>query len=170
MASTITNSLNSVIEGHKTMAQAVTQIWQGLAMDVIKSIEQVITKLLVELAVAAAVNALTGGVSDIAGGLTSGELIPGATGAATAGFASGGIIPRTGFVLAHEKEGILPRSLTSMLLNVANNGGPQASSSGHTFHVNYQPIINHPMTRDDVDEHASYLFSRMRQMQAAFNS
>jgi hypothetical protein len=57
-----------------------------------------------------------------------------------------------------------------MLLNVANNGGPQASSSGHTFHVNYQPIINHPMTRDDVDEHASYLFSRMRQMQAAFNS
>jgi hypothetical protein len=81
-------------------------------------------------------------------------------------------MPRTGMVLAHEKEGILPRPLTEMLLNTANNGGASGGSSqgGHTFHVNYQPVINHPVTRNDLDQHTDYLFARMRRMSNAFNS
>ena len=92
--------------------------------------------------------------------------------ASAAAFETGGIMPRTGMVLAHEKEGILPRPLTEMLLNTANNGGASGGSSqgGHTFHVNYQPVINHPVTRNDLDQHTDYLFARMRRMSNAFNS
>jgi hypothetical protein len=162
---TIETGLNSVIEGQKSFSQAMEQMWNGLVIDVVKWIEQIIAKEIETLILSAILGAATGGVSDIAGGTFEGGAM------SAAGFASGGIIPRTGFVLAHEKEGVLPRPLTEMLISAANDGGTssQGPRGGHTFQVNYSPVINHPMKREDLDEHMDYLFSGMRQRMNAFN-
>jgi len=57
---------------------------------------------------------------------------------ALAAFETGGIVPRTGIAMLHEGEQVTNRPLTTMLTNIANNGG--ASTGGNnSFH--YSPQI-----------------------------
>ncbi|HUE01594.1 MAG TPA: hypothetical protein VMR62_18625 [Bryobacteraceae bacterium] len=84
---------------------------------------------------------------------------------AAAAFETGGIMPRTGLVLAHEKEGILPRNLTEMLISAANGGGTQKGArGGNSFHIpiTYAPVINHPMSDADVEAHLDVITAGVR--------
>jgi hypothetical protein len=91
-----------------------------------------------------------------------------------AAFDTGGFLPRTGFILGHEKEYVASAPLTGMLNDVARNGGvtQQGARAGNTIHmpITYAPVINHPMTQDDVDDHLDYIFAGVRQRANAFNS
>lgn len=76
------------------------------------------------LAVAMAAAAFAA-IMSFSGAVAAGAAGGGAGAAAAAGFAEGGIVPRTGLILAHEKEGVMPRPLTDLLMRAAT--GPSSS-------------------------------------------
>jgi|GEM_PF-3954959 len=83
-------------------------------------------------------------------------------------FEHGGVVP----INAHPGEMVLPRHVSNWVLKAAGegSGGGSSRGGGHTFHVNYQPVINHPVTRDDLRAHADFLFGEMRVRANAFNN
>lgn len=58
------------------------------------------------------------------------------TWAATAAYDTGGIIPRDGVIMAHEKEAVLPRHLTEFLMNAAGGGSQSGSASRSVRDIN----------------------------------
>ncbi len=85
---------------------------------------------------------------------------------ALAAFETGGIVPKTGVVLAHEKEGILPRNLTEFLVNAADRStGASASGSTHQTSFNqtnhYQGISDR-QHRTKVMQHSDVQYASVR--------
>lgn len=56
--------------------------------------------------------------------------------ATIAAFGTGGIIPNTGVALVHQGEAVLPRNLTDMLMDKANNGNESGRGFTNTTHIN----------------------------------
>lgn len=73
--------------------------------------------------------------------------------ATIAAFGTGGIIPNTGVALVHQGEAVLPRNLTDMLMDKANNGGPSAGSGltvNHysSYHGNSNQVFRSMLERN----------------------
>jgi hypothetical protein len=178
-----TQGLTEVLFKHESVTKMLGQVYEHMVANIIKGIGEWVAAELVGAALHKTI-ALQGiavdakkaaagayaAVSDIP--IVGPILAPVAAAAAFAGvmafgsFEQGGIVP----INAHPGEMVLPRHISNWVQKAAAGDSGAGGSKGHVFNIHYQPVINHPMTRDDADQHAEYLFGKMRRMANAFNS
>lgn len=148
----MTNALNQNllqwIDGNERAGQAFQRVWANAANSfisaMIKTGEQMLVNAIKQEAilsgtqVKAAASAASNTYASVSAIPMIGWLLaPPAAAAAFAAvlaFEEGGMVPRTGLVMAHEGEGILPRNLTTMLQTAANDG-TGAGGGGGDFHM-----------------------------------
>jgi hypothetical protein len=82
--------------------------------------------------------------------------------AALAAFDTGGIIPRDGIIMAHEKEAVLPERLTSFLMDAAGQSSQDGQPAGMQLH--YNPVFQSGGTPSDARKTARDLSRMLRRM------
>jgi len=169
------NAITSALMGTEKWSKAWTQVYNSMMSSLIqfglKWVEQwainelktlVLTKTttatnsLTQITAAAAVAAANAAAA-VAGIPIVGPALAATVGPATyaevmayaamAQFETGGLVPKTGMIMAHEKEGVLPARLTNMLMGVANSGqgtgrDMKMSAPGGNTTINYTQHIN----------------------------
>lgn len=180
-------SLNGWLQGTQTLGQALKNMWNGIALAAIESIEGIAMKWIQQHILMKAISAIfhledaaqsaTTDAAKVASAVASNTAIitSDAAVAAAAAFAStaaipitgpllapeaalaaysavmamvpaaafegGGIIPKTGFVLAHESEGVVNAKWTKQIMDMASpDNRPQGNDVHLHDHTNIQAI------------------------------
>ena len=84
--------------------------------------------------------------------------------AAAASAAQGGVVP----INAHAGEMILPAHISSWVQRAAS-GNTGSGGAGHPIHIHMSNTINHPMTPDDINNHADQITRAVKQRLGSYN-
>jgi hypothetical protein len=193
MGNMLTRSLGQWLTGHETFAKAMQQVYaqmvESIISNLVKWVAQELAAMLTHKLIAqqgiasdaasAAASAFRWVMNEVPFPVNA-VLAPIAAAGAFAGvmafgsFEQGGMVPGRGPVpiIGHGGEMYLGHSLTERVLNVVNAGAGASGGGrgGHTINMSPTFVVNHPMTRADLDEHMDYLASGMRARVNRFNS